>query len=103
MRPRKSAPGPPGRLLARGGAERPVQETAECLCVEIETRQTRKRFLLILSARIRDSRVERAMPSRTAAPAAPDTRPPLARKASSIIALSRANSAPDRVDLLLGA
>jgi hypothetical protein len=64
---------------------------------ELETDQTRKRFLLILSARILDSRVERGIPSRAAAPDGPNTHPPLARKASSTIAFSRADKAPDNV------
>jgi hypothetical protein len=44
--------------------------------------------LSILSARICDSSVERGIPNRAAAPEAPNTRPPLARRASSTIAFS---------------
>src|SRR6266852_6332744 len=47
-----------------------------------------KRFLLILSDRILDSRVDRAMPSLVAAPEGPKTRPALSRKAASIISFS---------------
>src|SRR5258708_17215633 len=56
--------------------------------------RVRKRLFLILSARIFDSRVERGIPSRAAAPECPNTRPPLSRKASSIIAFSCAASEP---------
>ena len=55
----------------------------------------RKRLLLIFSARIFDSSVERGIPSRAAAPECPNTRPPLARKASSIIAFSCAATERD--------
>src|SRR4029453_8065827 len=55
----------------------------------------RKRFLLIPRTRIFDSSVERAMPSRAAAPDGPYTRPPLTRRASSIIAFSWPASALD--------
>ena len=48
----------------------------------------RKRLLLIFSARIFDSSVERGIPRRAAAPARPNTRPPLVRNASSMIAFS---------------
>src|ERR1700690_97523 len=51
-------------------------------------RHRRKRFLLILSARIFDSSVERASPRRAAAPEGPATRPPVARRASSTTAFS---------------
>jgi len=44
--------------------------------------------LSILSVRIFDSSVERGMPSRSAAPDGPNTRPPLARRASSMIVFS---------------
>src|SRR5258708_5964484 len=47
-----------------------------------------KRFLLILSDRILDSRVDRAMPSLVAAPEGPKTRPALSRKAASIVSFS---------------
>jgi hypothetical protein len=46
----------------------------------------RKRLLLIFRPRIFDSSVERGIPSRAAAPKGPNTRPPLARRASSTIA-----------------
>jgi len=42
----------------------------------------RKRNLLILSARIRDSKVEAGMPSCEAAPNGPETRPPAAANAA---------------------
>jgi hypothetical protein len=50
--------------------------------------QVRKRFLSIPKARILDSSVERGMHSLTAAPKGPNTRPPVARNASSMIAFS---------------
>src|SRR5262249_35447987 len=56
-----------------------------CYCF---VRLPRKRFLSIPSARIFVSSVDRAMPSRVAAPVGPYTRPPLARRASSIRARS---------------
>src|SRR5258705_10760846 len=48
----------------------------------------RKRALSIFSPLIFDSRVERGIPNRLAAPEAPNTRPPHARRASSMIAFS---------------
>ena len=60
----------------------------------------RKRFLLIPRARIFDSSVERAMPSRAAAPVGPNTRPPLARRASSMIVFSWPASALDNASRL---
>src|SRR5580693_976529 len=54
-----------------------------------------KAFLLIFSARILDSSVERGIPRRVAAPDGPKTRPPVARKASSMIAFSWAARALD--------
>jgi hypothetical protein len=50
--------------------------------------RARKRLLLIFSARILDSSVERGIPRRAAAPDGPKTRPPVARSASSTIAFS---------------
>src|SRR5450432_3998987 len=50
--------------------------------------RARNRLLLIFSARILDSSVERGMPRRAAAPDGPKTRPPVARKASSTTAFS---------------
>src|SRR6202035_3740231 len=47
-----------------------------------------KRFLLMLSDRIFDSRVDRAIPSLAAAPVGPKIRPWDSRRASSIISLS---------------
>src|SRR2546429_4180389 len=47
-----------------------------------------KRFLLIFSALIFDSRVDPGTPSLAAAPDGPDTRPPHSRKAASIRAFS---------------
>src|SRR5258708_7038615 len=64
-------------IVARGPQPAALQETF-----------ARKRLLLIFSARIRDSSVERGMPRRAAAPEGPKTRPPVARKASSTIAFS---------------
>src|ERR1700688_70238 len=49
-----------------------------------------KRFLLIFSDLIFDSRVDPGMPSLAAAPDGPDTRPRLARRAASIISFSSA-------------
>src|SRR6266853_3574377 len=63
--------------------------------------RVRKRLFLILSARIFDSSVERGIPSRAAAPECPNTRPPLSRKASSIIAFSCAASELDNPARLL--
>ena len=57
--------------------------------------RVRKRRLLIFSARIFDSSVERGVPSRAAAPDGPNTRPPVARTASSMSAFSCEASAPD--------
>jgi len=48
----------------------------------------RKRLLLIFSARILDSSVDRGIPRRAAAPEGPNTRPPAARSASSTSAFS---------------
>src|SRR5258705_5246078 len=63
-----------------------------------------KRFLLMLSDRIFDSKVDRAIPSLAAAPDGPNIRPWDSRRASSIISLSvaatfsgRKNSFPDLV------
>jgi hypothetical protein len=50
--------------------------------------RVRKPRLLIFSARIFDSSVERGIPSRAAAPEGPKTRPPQARKASLMIVFS---------------
>lgn len=47
-----------------------------------------KRFLSILNDLIFDSKVDPGRPSLTAAPAAPDTCPPLSRRAASIISFS---------------
>src|SRR5579872_3227385 len=49
----------------------------------------RKRYLLMFKLLIRDSSVERGMPSRAAAPSGPDTRPRLWASAFSIISFSR--------------
>ncbi len=51
-----------------------------------------KRFLLIFSERIFDSSVDRAIPSWTAAPLGPETRPPVSFRAASIIFFSCAFS-----------
>src|ERR1700691_4821916 len=47
-----------------------------------------KRFLSIFNTRIFDSRVDRGMPSLSAAPSGPYTRPPQSRRASSIVDFS---------------
>src|SRR5229473_3439683 len=47
-----------------------------------------KRFLLIFSDLIFDSKVDPGKPSLAAAPDGPDTCPPLSRRAASIISLS---------------
>src|SRR5216684_1300458 len=54
-----------------------------------------KRFLLILSDLIFDSKVDPGKPSLAAAPNGPDTCPPLSRRAASIISFSWAASFPD--------
>src|SRR6266403_261226 len=51
-----------------------------------------KRFLSILSERIFDSNVDRGMPNLAAAPAAPNTLPPLSFRAASIMFFSCAIS-----------
>src|SRR3954462_2283998 len=61
----------------------------------------RKRLLLIFSVRILASSVDRGIPSRAAAPAGPNTRPPLALNASSTSAFSCAANAPGRPSRLL--
>src|SRR5580692_12437104 len=55
-----------------------------------------KRFLSILSDLIFVSRVDPGIPSLAAAPDRPDTRPPLSRRAASIISFSRVASLRDR-------
>ncbi len=52
-----------------------------------------KRFLLIFSDLIFDSRVDPGIPSLAAAPDCPDTRPPLSRRAASMISFSWAAAA----------
>jgi len=47
-----------------------------------------KRFLLIFSDLIFESRVDPGRPSLAAAPEGPDTRPPLSRRAGSMISFS---------------
>src|SRR6266853_1044644 len=54
-----------------------------------------KRFLLIFSDLIFDSKVDPGKPSLTAAPDGPDTCPPLSRRAASIIFFSWATSFRD--------
>src|SRR6266853_192519 len=54
-----------------------------------------KRFLLILSDLIFDSKVDPGKPSLAAAPDGPDTCPPLSRRAASIIFFSWATSFRD--------
>ena len=58
-----------------------------------------KRFLLILSNRIFDSRVDRAIPSLAAAPDGPNIRPRDSRRACSIISLSVAATFSERKGL----
>src|SRR3977135_1921279 len=58
-----------------------------------------KRFLLMLSDRIFDSRVDRAIPSLAAAPEGPNIRPWDSRRASSIISLSVAATFSERKGL----
>src|ERR1700704_6987786 len=57
--------------------------------------RVRKRLLLTFNERIFDSSVERGIPSRAAAPEGPNTRPSVARSASSMSAFSCDASAPD--------
>jgi hypothetical protein len=61
-----------------------------------------KRFLLIFSDLIFVSRVDPGIPSLAAAPDGPDTRPPLPRRAASIISFSWTTSFRDRSGWLLG-
>src|SRR5258708_39437073 len=61
-----------------------------------------KRFLSIFSDRIFESRVDPGMPSLAAAPDCPDTRPPLSRRAVSIISFSWAASFRDSSTGLFG-
>ena len=58
-----------------------------------------KRFLLMLSDRIFDSRVDRAIPSLAAAPDGPNVRPWDSRRASSIISISVAITFSERKSL----
>src|SRR6266850_132967 len=58
-----------------------------------------KRFLLMLSDRIFDSRVDRAIPSLAAAPDGPNIRPWDSRRASSIISISVAATFSERKSL----
>ena len=53
-----------------------------------QTRQVLKRFLLIFNDRIFDSMVDRGIPSLTAAPVGPATRPPVSFSAISIMSFS---------------
>src|SRR6266853_214210 len=72
-----------GALLLQTGTTGTVGTSHEFLAV-----RGRNRLLSILSVRIFDSSVERGIPSRSAAPACPNIRPPLARRASSMIVFS---------------
>src|ERR1700741_4643356 len=65
--------------------------------------RVRKRLLLIFNTRIFDSSVERGIPSRAAAPEGPNTRPSLARSASSMSSFSCEASAPTIPSRLLRA
>ena len=60
-----------------------------------------KRFLLIFSDLIFDSRVDPGIPSLAAAPECPDTRPPLSRRAASMISFSWAAGLRDSPSSLL--
>src|SRR5258708_32930187 len=62
-----------------------------------------KRFLLIFSDLIFDSRVDPGIPSLAAAPGGPDTRPPLSRRAASMISFSSTAGLRDSPRALLGA
>src|SRR5882762_7215029 len=62
-----------------------------------------KRFLSIFSDLIFDSRVDPGIPSLAAAPDGPDTRPPLSRRAASMISFSSAAGLRDSPRALLGA
>src|SRR5258707_8176202 len=61
-----------------------------------------KRFLLIFSDLIFDSRVDPGIPSLAAAPDCPDTRPPLSRRAVSMISFSWAAGLRDNPWSLFG-
>src|SRR5260370_6375681 len=61
-----------------------------------------KRFLLIFSDLIFDSKVDPGKPSLAAAPDGPDTCPPLSRRAVSIISFSWAASFPGSSSWLFG-
>src|SRR6266851_2459823 len=61
-----------------------------------------KRFLLTFSDLIFDSRVDPGMPSFAAAPDGPDTRPPLSRRAASMISFSWAAGFRDSPRWLFG-
>src|ERR1700747_1701900 len=61
-----------------------------------------KRLLLIFSDLIFDSRVDRGIPSLEAAPDGPYTRPPLSRKAASMISFSLAAGFRDNSTGLFG-
>ncbi len=62
-----------------------------------------KRFLLIFSDLIFDSRVDPGIPSLSAAPDGSDTRPPLSRRAASMISFSRAVGLRESPRVLFGA
>src|SRR5712664_218590 len=61
-----------------------------------------KRYLSIFSDLIFVSKVDPGIPSLAAAPDGPDTRPPLSRKAASIISFSWAASFSDSSNWLFG-
>src|SRR5258708_21460583 len=61
-----------------------------------------KRFLLIFSDLIFDSRVDPGIPSLAAAPNGPDTCPPLSRRAASMISFSWAAGLRDSRRWLFG-
>jgi len=65
-----------------------------------QTRQVLKRFLLIFNDRIFDSMVDRGIPSLTAAPVGPATRPPVSFSAISIMSFSCSRNLPPESNLL---
>lgn len=76
------------RMLYNSFLCRPVENGAKQGELIYDKSAILKRFLLIFSDLIFDSRVERGMPSLAAAPEGPYTRPPLSLNAASIMAFS---------------
>src|SRR5277367_1701885 len=72
-----------------GGIDGSLEAVQDRVREEAEGYETDlKRFLLMFSDRIFDSRVDRGIPSLTAAPAGPDTRPPVSFSAVSMMSFS---------------